>query len=65
MLVKRTLLSKELNHKRLSKNGRQFLLFLAEFFAFINSVWALSRLDLLPQFCKNLRNAPGVKVLKY
>ena len=39
--VKKALHSKELNHKRFSKNGRQFLLFLADFFAFINSVWAL------------------------
>ena len=33
--VNKALHSKELNHKRFSKNGRQFLLF------FINSVWAL------------------------
>ena len=39
--VKKALHSKELNHKRFSKNVRQFLLFLADFFAFINSVWAL------------------------
>ena len=39
--VKKALHSKELNHKRLSKNGGQFLLFLADFFAFINLVWAL------------------------
>ena len=39
--VKKALHSKELNHKRFSKNGWQFLLFLADFFAFINSVWAL------------------------
>ena len=39
--VKKALHSKELNHKRFSKNGGQFLLFLANFFAFINSVWAL------------------------
>ena len=38
---KKALNSKELNHKRFSKNGEQFLLFLANFFAFINSVWAL------------------------
>ena len=36
--VKKALHSKELNHKRFSKNGRQFLLFLADFFALINSV---------------------------
>ena len=39
--VKKALHSKELNHKRFSKNGWQFLLFLADFFALINSVWAL------------------------
>ena len=39
--VKKALHSKELNHKRFSKNDWQFLLFLADFFAFINSVWAL------------------------
>ena len=39
--VKETLHSKELNHKKFSKNGGQFLLFLADLFAFINSVWAL------------------------
>ena len=39
--VKKALHSKELNHKRFSKNGGQFLLFLADLFAFINSVWAL------------------------
>ena len=39
--VKKALHSKELNHKKFSKNGRQFLLFLADLFAFINSVWAL------------------------
>ena len=39
--VKETLHSKELNHKKFSKNGGQFLLFLADFFAFINMVWAL------------------------
>ena len=39
--VKKALHSKELNHKRFSKNVWQFLLFLADFFAFINSVWAL------------------------
>ena len=39
--VKKALHSKELNHKRFSKNGSQFLFFLADFFAFINSVWAL------------------------
>ena len=39
--VKKALHSKELNNKRFSKNGRQFLLFLADFFAFVNSVWAL------------------------
>ena len=39
--VKKALHSKELNHKRLSKNGRQFLSFLADFFASISSVWAL------------------------
>ena len=38
---KKALNSKELNHKRFPKNGEQFLLFLANFFAFINSVWAL------------------------
>ena len=32
--------SKELNHKKFSKNGSQVLLFLADLFAFINSVWA-------------------------
>ena len=37
----KTLHSKELNPERFSKNGSQFLLFLADFFAFINSVWAL------------------------
>ena len=63
--VKKALHSKELNHKKFSKNGSQVLLFLADLFAFINSVWASERLDLWPQFCKNLRNAPGVKVLKY
>ena len=36
--VKIALHSKELNHKRFSKNGRQFLLFLADFCALINSV---------------------------
>ena len=36
--VKKALHSKELNYKRFSKNGRQFLLFLADFFALINSV---------------------------
>ena len=49
--VKKALHSKELNHKRFSKNDWQFLLFLADFFALINSVWALQRLDLWPQFC--------------
>ena len=39
--VKKALHSKELNHKRFSKNGGQFLLFLADLFVFINSVWAL------------------------
>ena len=39
--VKKALHSKELNHKRFSKNDWQFLLFLADFFALINSVWAL------------------------
>ena len=39
--VKKALHSKELNHKRFSKNGRQFFSFLTDFFAFINSVWAL------------------------
>ena len=39
--VKKALHSKELNHRKFSKNGRQFLLFLADLFAFINSVWAL------------------------
>ena len=39
--VNKALHSKELNHKRFSKNDWQFLLFLADFFAFINSVWAL------------------------
>ena len=39
--VKKALHSKELNHKRFSKNGGQCPLFLADFFAFINSVWAL------------------------
>ena len=39
--VKKALHSKELNHKKFSKNGRQFLLFLADLFAFINSVWDL------------------------
>ena len=39
--VKKALHSKELNHKKFSKNGVQFLLFLADFFAFINMVWAL------------------------
>ena len=39
--VKKALHSKELNHKRFSKNGRQFLSFLTDFFAFINFVWAL------------------------
>ena len=39
--VKKALHSKELNHKRFSKNGRQFLSFLTDFVAFINSVWAL------------------------
>ena len=39
--VKKALHSKELNHKRFSKNGGQFLLLLADLFAFINSVWAL------------------------
>ena len=39
--VKKALHSKELNHKKFSKNGGQFLLFLADFFAFINSAWAL------------------------
>ena len=39
--VKKALHSKELNHKKFSKNGGQFLLFLADFFAFINMVWAL------------------------
>ena len=39
--VKETLHSKELNHKKFSKNGGQFLLFFADFFAFINMVWAL------------------------
>ena len=39
--IKKALHSKELNHKRFSKNGGQFLLFLADLFAFINSVWAL------------------------
>ena len=38
--VKEALHSKELNHKRFSKNGRQFLLFLTDFFAFINWMWA-------------------------
>ena len=42
-----------------------FFYFWLIFFAFINMVKAFWRLDLLPQFCKNLRNAPGVKVLKY
>ena len=36
--VKIALHSKELNHKRFSKNGGQFLLFLADFCALINSV---------------------------
>ena len=39
--VKKALHSEELNHKRFSKNGRQFLSFLTDFFAFINFVWAL------------------------
>ena len=39
--VKKALHSKDLNHKRFSKNGGKFLLFLADLFAFINSVWAL------------------------
>ena len=39
--VKKALHSKELNQKRFSKNGGQCPLFLADFFAFINSVWAL------------------------
>ena len=39
--VKKALHSKELNHKRFSKNDWQFLLFLADFFALINSVRAL------------------------
>ena len=39
--VKKALHSKELNRKKFSKNGRQFLLFLDDFFAFISSVWAL------------------------
>ena len=39
--IKKALHSKELNHKRFSKNGGQCPLFLADFFAFINSVWAL------------------------
>ena len=39
--VNKALHSKELNHKRFSKNDWQFLLFLADFFALINSVWAL------------------------
>ena len=38
--VKKALQSKELNHKKFSKNGSQVLLFLADLFAFINSVWA-------------------------
>ena len=38
--VKKALHSKELNHKKFSKNGSQVLLFLADLFAFINSVWA-------------------------
>ena len=40
-LVNKALHSKELSHKRFSKNDRQFLSFLTDFFAFINSVWAL------------------------
>ena len=39
--VKKALHSKNLNHKRFLKNGMQFLSFLADFFAFINSAWAL------------------------
>ena len=39
--VNKALHSKELNHKRFSQNDWQFLLFLADFFALINSVWAL------------------------
>ena len=39
--VKKALHSKELNRKKFSKNGRQFLLFLDDFFTFISSVWAL------------------------
>ena len=39
--VKKALHSKELNHKRFSKNDWQFLLFLVDFFALINSVRAL------------------------
>ena len=38
--VKKALHSKELNHKKFSKNGSQVLLFLGDLFAFINSVWA-------------------------
>ena len=38
--VKKALHSKDLNLKRFSKNGGQFLIFLTEFFLFNNSVWA-------------------------
>ena len=63
--VKKALHSKELNHKKFWKNGGHFLLFLADLFAFINSVWTMQRLIFWSQFCKNLSNTPGVKVLKY
>ena len=63
--VKKALHSKDLNHKRFSKNGGQFLLFLTEFL--LLSIRCGPRRDSIfwRQFCKNLRNAPGGKVLKY
>ena len=64
--VKKALHSKELNRKKFSKNGRQFLLFLDDFFLPLSVRCGPCR-DLIfcRNFVKNLRHAPGVKVLKY